>query len=89
MYNIDIDVVVKENKNYQEGNIVASYNFSLYQVDENGELTSRIDHISSHYIYVSGFDENGKVIVSSWENKYYYDDSDAKWVYTISLNYKK
>ena len=87
MYNMDVKVVLNSNKQYQEGDIVACNNFSLYKVDENGEVTLAIDHVLSHYIYVSGFTEDGKVIVSSWGNKYIYDDENSSWVYKLTLKY--
>ena len=88
MYNIDVNVVLELNKKYQEGDIVEYNNFSLYKVDENGEVTLSIDHVLSHYIYVSGFTEDGKVIVSSWGNKYIFDDENSSWIYKLTLKYE-
>lgn len=79
--------LLNSNKQYQEGDIVACNNFSLYKVDENGEVTLAIDHVLSHYIYVSGFTEDSKVIVSSWGNKYIFNDENSSWVYKLTLKY--
>ena len=39
-------------------------------------------------IYVSGFIEDGKVIVSSWGNKYIFDEENSSWIYKLTLKYE-
>ena len=65
--------------------IVASENFSLY--DDKYFDEEKVD--GQHYVYVSEITPNGKIIVSSWGNKYIFDNSEALWTDKVLLKIKK
>ena len=71
--------------NPKEGDIVASGGFTLTQVFEDGSLGEsktyevRPNGYGDHYMFISEIDENGNIYVSSWGNKYLYDNSTTTW----------
>ena len=47
--------------------------------DENGEIYELQEQIDSHYVFVSEITDDGKIIVSSWGEKYVFENSKANW----------
>ncbi len=84
-YHLKANVIYNSKVSIDYNSIVASDNFILYEIDTNGEIIDTVDHIESHYVYVTGFSSDGKIIVSSWGKKYYFDDKDSKWTDIVSL----
>ena len=88
-YNIDINVDIKRTKKFFSINdILACHNFTLYKRNENGDIIDTIDHVSSHYVYISDITEDGKIIVSSWGKEYLFDNEESSWTYRLTLKYK-
>ena len=74
-----IDCNIKYSKNitdYNVGDIIASENFDLYQMNPYGIIVSKNSNIGLHYLYITDTG-NESVIVSSWGNKYVLDNSNA------------
>ena len=72
----------------KENDIVTSNFFDLYKEEENGNVISRKDDVPSHYLYVSEITEDGRFVVSSWGERFIYDNSDSGDNYCIILTYK-
>lgn len=80
-YNINTATTFYEETDglYDVDDIVASDKFNLYKTEESASNMMINTNVNSHYIYVTDVTDDGKVIVSSWGNKYIFDDSNAEW----------
>ena len=87
-FGVNVSTNYKYNTNsYNVDDIIAPDNFVLYNVNSSGTITSKED-VDLHYVYVTGIDENGNVIVSSWGEKYYLDYSTSQYIGQILLKAK-
>lgn len=90
-YGIETTIDIKyTDENIKNGDIIGSSNFILYKEDENGKKYIIRDDVKNHGVYVVSI-ENGKIIVSSWGEKYIYDgkDSESTVVMSIDINVKR
>ena len=57
--------------------------------ENDEEIYSQSDDVGAHYMYVVNTSDE-KIIVSSWGEKYVFDDNNADWVTSINvkINYK-
>ena len=86
--------------NGREEDFYKAFNFPMYTIyndniiDYNYELlVLKIFNfivIESHTddIYVSDITDDGKIIVSSWGEKYLFDDQKSSWTYCLRINYQ-
>ena len=90
-YGINLEVIFQYSSNgrYKVGDIIASEGFSLYKEEQNGNKYAINDNVNSHYVYVVDILENDKVIVSSWDDRYVFDDKEALWLSKLVLRIKK
>ena len=86
--NIEVKYVSNARRKYNPGDILASEDFTLYNQNFSGTFTYADRNIGAHYFYVVGYDEEGRLVVSSWGNKYVFDDTEADWVSKIVLKIK-
>ena len=85
-YGIEVNINIQDGDEYiKPGDIVASSNFILYKENEYGKKYTVKDNINNHGVYVVAI-EDGKIIVSSWGEKYFYDGKDAEETYVISID---
>ena len=85
-YGIEADIDV--NYTYEDiepGDIIGSSNSVLYKENKYGEKYVIKDDIKNHGVYVVSV-ENGKIIVSSWGEKYIYDGVDTENIVVISID---
>ena len=75
--------VIHDNDEYLVGDIIASEKFSLQK--DNSEPIK----YGSHYVYVTEIGENGEIIVSSWGDKYIFDDETSLWKSRVLLKTSK
>ncbi len=83
-----ISLVTNINGGYKSGDIIASEKFSI-QKEKDGEVYAQYDDVGAHYMYV--VEATGeKIIVSSWGEKYIFDDNNAEWIdrFDIKIKYK-
>lgn len=81
-YGISSNITYKEIvTNFSVDDIVASDNFKLYKIEEEDVL----ENVRSHYIYIVGVTEDNKTIVSSWGERYVFDNSHANWTEKILI----
>ena len=66
---------------YDIGDIIASENFTLKDINSDNIY----ENPSSHYLYITGLTNDGKIIVSSWGKKYIFDDTNANWTAKVKL----
>ncbi len=66
---------------YNTGDIVSSTGYRLYQ--ENGNVVYENDE--AHCVYVTDVTSDGRVVVSSWGEPYYFEDKNASNVSKLSL----
>ena len=88
-YGITVDFNVEEVTDYGDfkpGDIICADNFDLYKED-NGERYSEVDDIKPHAVYVTEVD-CGRVIVSSWGQRFIFSGHGAKCVYKLSMTVK-
>ena len=85
-YRLDSITEVEFDNHYEENDIVASDGFNLYSEDEN---ISSVNDVKSHYIYIVGTTEDGKLIVSSWGKKYIFDDQNASYTTRVQVKIRK
>ena len=88
-YGINTNISISRNKKYEQGDIVASYNFSIYKEREDGQKYAEDTYDKDHYVYVTGTDEQGRTIVSTWGEKYIYDASHDKDATKVVLKLTK
>ena len=86
--NAETSVQMESDNNYEAGNIIASVNFDLYKKDNIGKYSERND-VNAHYLYVVGVDKKGRVIVSSWGDRFIFDDDDAYQTSKLVLKLSK
>ena len=85
-YGITVDFKVEEVTDYGDfkpGDIICADNFDLYKED-NGERYSEVDDIKPHAVYVTEVD-HGRVIVSSWGQRFIFSGHGAKCVYKLFM----
>lgn len=87
-YGLDVDVSLYYDNNFKPGNIIVSDGFSLYKLDQNGKVINEFNNIKCHYVYVSEKGKNGMPIVSSFGNKYYFDNKNSNWTCRFKIIYK-
>ncbi len=75
-------------KKFKVGDIVATGGTDLLRLDKDGNVIEKVN-ISSHYIYVTEITKDGKIIVSSWGNRFQYNNKDADWASIISIQLVK
>ena len=87
-YGIRVDSLYLDNDNdIVEDDILAFDNFTLYKVNQEGEISGEQKLNDWHYVYV--VDNDGeKIIVSSWGEKYYLDYSTSQYIGQILLKAK-
>lgn len=70
-------------KGYEVGDIVAAGGFHLYESEEQQEnedsFHSDLTKVGDHYVYVTEITPDGKIIVSSWGERYIFDPTKATW----------
>lgn len=76
-------VLQKNNLQLEQGDILASEKFTLYK-EEDGEKYSISSDIEPHCVSVVSTD-GGQTIVSSWGEKYVFDDQGADWTVEVDL----
>lgn len=81
--NINISCIDEPN-HFEMDSIVASDNFNLYQINEDNEKYNVRDSVGSHYVYVCTT-ANNQVIVSSWGDKYVFENDKADWTSKILI----
>lgn len=82
MHGININSeVISDATKFDIDDIVASENFSLY----DGEYFDEENVDGPHYVYVSEITPDGEIIVSSWGNKYFLDNSKSSWTDKVLL----
>lgn len=88
-YGITLELKTMEIKNINSihpGDIICSDNFDLYKED-HGEKYSEKNDLQPHAVYVVSV-ENGKIIVSSWGERFIFDDTDIEWIKKIVVDFK-
>ena len=89
LYGLDIDV--EYYPYYEECNIddiIVSDNFTLYKETKKGLRYMFRKNLKSHYMYVCGFTSDGRIIVSTWGEKYILDNSHSKYDSKLVLKIK-
>ena len=76
---------IDEPNTFSMDDIIACDNFMLYKVDKNNEKYDVNDGIKSHYVYVTKITKDNKIIVSSWGQKYIFDNQDANWTSKVLI----
>ena len=70
-YGVDIKVTTSNKlKNAEIGDIIYSYNFVLSEIHSDGLVDTKYPGPFGHCMYVTGFTDDHKLIVSSWGTKY-------------------
>lgn len=88
-YGIEIKSSLKQYaKKFKVGDIIATGGTDLLQLDKDGNVIDKVN-ISSHYIYVTEITNDGKIIVSSWGDRFLYNNKDADWASIISIQLVK
>ena len=82
---VKMNVEMISDNDYQPGDIIASNKYTLCKRDENGNKYSKQKKTGSHCVYVVSADEEA-IIVSSWGDRYEYDNKGAEWTIKIVLN---
>ena len=87
-HGVKINTKYEENiKKYSANDIIAADNFYLYRLGDSGEIDEEKD-VDLHYIYVVEVDGND-IIVSSWGQKYQFENKPKSYVYKIKLTKAK
>ena len=89
-YGIDIDVLYYEQSNnfYNVDDIIASENFDLYFESENFVRHLFKKGIKSHYMYITDFSTDGQPIVSTYGERYTFDNVNANWTSKVTIKEK-
>ncbi len=82
-------LLLDEPVKYNVGDIIACENFILYKEDYKGRKYGIMKNVNSHYMYVVEIGPNGKVIVSSYGEKYIFDERDATWTSKMTIKLVK
>ncbi len=73
---------------FNADDIVACEDFSLYKETDSGLQYYTLSDLEAHYVYVVGFTEDGRPIISSWGEQYILDNDGANWTYQVTLKLK-
>ena len=69
----------------QVDNIVSSDDYILYTINNDGSMAFGKNVDEAHYIYISEITEDGLIIVSSWGEMYYFDNTSPSKTKKIIL----
>ena len=70
--------------NVEADNILASEDYSLFHHGNDGYEYDYTD-TGSHYLYVVGVTDDGKIIVSSWGDMYIFNDENAAYTKKLQI----
>ncbi len=89
-HGVPINTSVKfGNKDHQVDDIIATGNFTLYPINQDGEVGEAKKEFGDHYMYITDIEEDGDIIVSSWGDMYLLDNSNASWTDSVVLQPSK